>query len=801
MNNKKLTRIKDLYSGKPDARDEATLNNEHFLSSYVMPPNFDMDGILRGDKCLISGYKGTGKTALLLYLADRFKQIDAATCTAFILFKSDFDNRRRDMWAKTMTVEREGFLTQPDFAAMWRWHLFQQIIEDNDACESRLFVKDAAWKKFSDLVLSVVPNTGKEKKGRWSLSAGKVVFGLPVLGGLVTPQMDVTISRENGEKQSFYDLIEDMTDAFLQLSRTDVPYYIFLDELEAFYGDTEIFHRDLRLIRDLVLEAKNLNMMFYQAGMEKTKVICAVRSEIINSINRFIESKEVNKVVDGFDCPLIWDYNTTASFKHPIMEILLKRIELTEKLNGVTYASREELQVRWFPERIDQTDPVSYILNCNWSKPRDIVRLINAAQDSLHFEDTAFTQAVLESSLPKYSRTSLAELREELRALYSAQDIDDIFSCFTGFWDTFTLDQLWEQIQNYYPHSVLARRTVDVLSDLYRLGVVGNLNPRLNRYRWQYRGDERIILNNEWHITIHRGLRKALSCVPGKKAPAMRTAAVEPAFVQGANPSLVGSEVLLEEICAAPNGIKGVFDGNTGTVSRRRLGDYPPVMFHGAALQVRVLGLNPNGGSYELEPVEKEPVPNREFLLTQLRPTQNGGVRGNFVAGTWTNGGTISQRRWLALGCDRPLEEIALRVRIVGRNPLGNTFAMEPVEADAVVDAPEQENVPAAAPAAVPVVAGVVSDAPVTVQQIPAEPAAALPDPDFEQEYRFEIQGTTTNGGVRGVFGEKAWNGTFSRKRLNGIVPASLIGRVIRVRIDRKNAMGDGYALIPQEAF
>lgn len=48
MNNKKLTRIKDLYSGKPDARDEATLNNEHFLSSYVMPPNFDMDGILRG---------------------------------------------------------------------------------------------------------------------------------------------------------------------------------------------------------------------------------------------------------------------------------------------------------------------------------------------------------------------------------------------------------------------------------------------------------------------------------------------------------------------------------------------------------------------------------------------------------------------------------------------------------------------------------------------------------------------------------------------------------------------------------
>ena len=798
MNSKKMTRIKDIYSGKPDARDEATLDSKNFLNSYVMPPNFDLDGLLKGDKCLISGYKGTGKTALLLFLADQFKQIDPATRNSFILFKSDFDNRKRDEWAKTMTVEREGFLTQPDFSAMWRWHLFQQIVEDNDAGETRLFEKDAAWKEFSSLVLSVLPASGKEKKSRWSLNSGKVVFGLPVLGGLVTPQMDVTISRETGEKQSFYDLIEDMTDAFLQLKRTDVPYYIFLDELEAFYGETEIFQRDLRLIRDLMLEAKNMNMLFYQADMAKTKIICAVRSEIISSINRFIESKEVNKVVDGFDCPLIWDYNTTASFKHPIMEILLKRIELTENLNGVTYASREELQSRWFPERIDQTDPVSYILNANWSKPRDIVRLINAAQDSLHFEDTAFTQAVLESSMPKYSRTSLAELREELRALYSARDIDDIFSCLTGFSDTFTLEQLREQIRDYYPHSVLATRTVDVLSDLYRLGVVGNLNIRLNRYRWQYRGDERIILNNEWCITVHRGLRKALSCIPYRKTASERIVVAEPTFVQGADPGLVGSEVVLEEICAAPYGIKGSFDGNVGTVSRRRLGDYPPVMFHGGTLRVRVLGLNPHGGSYELEPVEKEPIPNREFLLTKLRPTQNGGVRGSFTVGTWNNSGTVSQKRWNALRCGRPLEEIALRVRIVGRNPLGNSFALEPLEEGAVVDAPEQETLPEQeAVFAVPQTEPVAAVAEAAPGYEKAE--GTLPEPDFAQEYIFEVCACTNNGGVRGVFGECGWNGTLSRKRLEGVERVRLLGKKIRVRIDRKNAVGDGYALAPQE--
>ena len=768
MNEKNIVRIKDIYSGKPDARDEATLDNEDFLKSYVMPPNFDLEGLLYGDKCLITGYKGTGKTALLLFLSNEFKKIDDRTHPSFILFKSEFDNRKRDEWAKTMTVDREGFLSQPDFSAMWRWHLFLQMVEDNEAYNGQLFVDDDAWRRFSSAVLSLVP---KGQKKRSHIGGGKIVFGLPLLGGLINPQMEIAIENSEAAPKSFYDLIDEMTDSFLELTRTDIPYYVFLDELEAFYGDTEIFHRDLRLIRDLVLEAKAMNMLFYQAKMSKTKIICAVRSEIINSINRYIESKEVNKVVDGFDCPIIWDYNTTASFKHPIMEILLKRIELTEARNGVEPENDESVQKRWFPEMINESDPVSYILNHNWSKPRDIVRLISAAQDSLHFGATAFTQAVLESSLPKYSRNSLAELREELRALYSAQDIDDIFNCFTGFVDTFSLEQLRKQVATYFPHTVLSTRTLDVLSDLYRLGIIGNLNPVLHRYRWQYRGDERIILTGDWLITIHRGLRKALSTTDYKKTVKRPKPTSESAvpFGLSANPSRVGNSVMLTEIAAAPNGIKGMFDGNVGTVSRRRLGSLPPSMFCGGTLAAKVVGLNPNGGSYELEPIENPPMPSQEFILSQLRFTNNGVVRGTFGTPPATRTGTISPKRWASLGITEDISGIALRCRVTGKNPLGESYSMDPVE-DAIVR--------------------------ISSSADPSATSGATDAPDFDTVYELRNLARNTNGGVIGVFGDKNWVGTVSKLRLAAAEITSFENLVVlHVRVDKKNPLGESYSM------
>ena len=62
-------RIKDIYAGMPDAKDEFyTGQEENFYASFIIPPELPVENLLNGRKFLVSGYKGVGKTSVLYYL-------------------------------------------------------------------------------------------------------------------------------------------------------------------------------------------------------------------------------------------------------------------------------------------------------------------------------------------------------------------------------------------------------------------------------------------------------------------------------------------------------------------------------------------------------------------------------------------------------------------------------------------------------------------------------------------------------------------------------------------------------------
>lgn len=310
-------------------------------------------------------------------------------------------------------------------------------------------------------------------------------------------------------------MIDDAEVALSKLSKTDIPYHIFVDELEAYYGDEEVFKRDLYLIRDLIFTIKRFNSIFSSSNLRNIKIICSIRSEIVNAISRFIVTKELNKVTSGFEIPLKWNYNNTNSFSHPIMQILLRRIALSETEENEKYRSDKEIIAQWFPEKINEIDPSSYILNNSWHKPRDIVRFIISAQNCINNDSTSFTQAVFSSLHKQYSIDSLTEIKEEMRALYTPEQIEDIINVFTGFKSVFSVSQLRTRISNFFSDSIMDTNFNAVVNDLYRLGFIGNYLPASQMYRWQHKGDDRIIISDEWRLMIHQALQSALSV--GKK--------------------------------------------------------------------------------------------------------------------------------------------------------------------------------------------------------------------------------------------------------------------------------------------
>lgn len=513
----KNIQIRDLYAGKPDAKDEINFEGlDDFIKTFVVAENFNIESLISGSNCFITGFKGTGKTALLFYLDSKLKYEDAATCSSFVFFKEEFTDTKRDeleMMSKrilsSISIEDGALVEGKEFEYIWRWILFKRIVSDNEEFNYNLFEYDDNWIKFSKLIGYIKAPSNKKKNVIPKKFKIAFPYTDPATMAVLSPEFEVDLQNDCDENyKKFTYLIDEAEHIFVELKRTDIPYYIFIDELEAYYGDDKIFKRDLCLIRDLVFTVKRFNSAFASANMLKTKMICSVRTEILNAISRFIVTKEINKITSGFCVPLTWNYNTTNSYTHPIIQILLKRIAICESDQQMKSKS---LYSQWFPEKIHGIEPANYILNNSWCKPRDIVRLLTVAKNSVQNKNNAFTQAVFNSITKTYAEDSLMEIKEELRALYDPQQIDTIIDCFMGYKTVFSVKQLKERVENYFAGTVLDEKFVQVINDLYRLGFLGNFLPISKTYRWQHRGDDRVILSDEWRLTVHFALHGALS--------------------------------------------------------------------------------------------------------------------------------------------------------------------------------------------------------------------------------------------------------------------------------------------------
>ena len=516
-----MTKIKDIYAGKPDAKDEIeTEGMDPFFENYVVPSNFNINAITDGSGAFVTGYKGTGKTAILFYIEKYLRKKDDSTLSSFIFFKGDYsDSKKQEMeiLAKRLTsiisIGNDVVLSGTDFEYIWRWLFYSRIIKDNQDYNYGIFENNDSWIQFEKKMKQI--DIGKRK----GLSIPpKLSLSLPISDTLtqatISPTFEIDFKdskmEESASYRTFIQIIDDADELFKNLKRTDIPYFIFVDELEAYFGDETVFKRDLRLIRDLIFTAKKMNMVFAQNKKVKTKIVCSVRTEIINAINRFVVTKELNKVISGFEVPLIWDYTNTNSYNHPIIKILTSRISYGEKKLGNSL-SEQEIIKKWFPEKIGSSDAATYILNNCWCKPRDIVRLITSAQNCLAADNSSFSQKTIDMSKKHYSQDSLTELKEELRALYSPEEINSIITCLTGFKRVFSIDELHQRVDKYYPHIIAKKNLSDILSDLYRIGFVGNHIPETRFYRWQHKGDDGIILDGAWKIIIHSALTSALS--------------------------------------------------------------------------------------------------------------------------------------------------------------------------------------------------------------------------------------------------------------------------------------------------
>ena len=176
-------KIRDLYTGKPDAKDEINFEGmDTFIKAFVVAEHFNLDSLIKGSHCFITGFKGTGKTALLFYLEDRIKAEDSVACTSYMFFKEEYtDVRKNDLQElsrrilSSISVEEGALNDNTEFEYIWRWIFLKQLVSDNEVYSRNLFVDDEKWQNFEKLVNQIKD----PRNSRKFMIPNKIRFAMP----------------------------------------------------------------------------------------------------------------------------------------------------------------------------------------------------------------------------------------------------------------------------------------------------------------------------------------------------------------------------------------------------------------------------------------------------------------------------------------------------------------------------------------------------------------------------------------------------------------------------------------------
>jgi hypothetical protein len=512
----KMLKLKDIHLGSTDAKNEVLSNTPeeiaHFLKSFVTPPALTIEKFFSRHKYYIVGLKGTGKTALLRYLSLKLEE-DEQSISSFVLFKSDVDEDLKKDFSRAARVQLATDNVETydgdDFETVWRWFIYRKIasvIQDglahpfqengNLASFLALVGSEALIKSEKVGLMRLVPNI---RKGSIEISEN------PKLG------FELDWDKSGRAKVNFNDLVRRADNAFELLDPDVKRLNIFFDELELNYGNSKQYQRDSRLVRDLIVSVERLNSVAKRKGFPLC-LYAAVRSEVLVSVESL--GKEINKPITDFGSTILWNRPGLDAAQQPLLNIIERRINNARSGVNLPTLSTSDLWKEYFPEHIHDQKPQVYILHNSWYRPRDVVRLLISIQDQ-YPNETSFILQGIEAVRKSYSTASWVELTEELKAKYKPSEVDGIKYIFYGFRPVSSLAELTVRAnavaQDHAETKQLLERISlkEILKDLFRVGIIGNIEKPKGTMRFSFRGDDEILFENG--IFVHNALRAHLS--------------------------------------------------------------------------------------------------------------------------------------------------------------------------------------------------------------------------------------------------------------------------------------------------
>lgn len=520
--------LQNLYVMKVDAKQQLDNMNEQsditrFKQLILVPDGINIDDLIDGERYFLTGEKGAGKTALLIYTALKAEELfNAERC--FVIFKELSQEEREDYSALAHVTNYDQAEISPltDYEFVWQWVFHNTIVDTVLNSSKEIFVPNEALNTYLAAVNAIKTNPrGSGRKMPYVTKDGFVEMkvSVPIKGSTIDLSGKINFERnpQQADQIRFSTHIHELNRLYSALDAGESQLYFVVDEMNLSRKNAEEYDRDVCMIRDLIVAIERFNLIS-KGAHDNVRIIGAVRNEVINSVKA--TGKEINKTIESYGIPIDWTQYTEASFDHPLVKLLVNYFRISDEIMGETPAesSCEEFY-RWVEPQMFGIASESVIRNYTLYRPRHVLRLLNLSKIRCgRYEKIG--KDTFNQIKRQYSLECWNEIAEELSLSYTTDELERIKEWLTGMpWRT-TYEAMFEKANRLWSPrkktAPLLDRFDELIRDLYRSGVIGNYigktHPRgKSTNRWYFRGDETLLTDKE--IVIHRIFETVLSTV------------------------------------------------------------------------------------------------------------------------------------------------------------------------------------------------------------------------------------------------------------------------------------------------
>jgi hypothetical protein len=379
-----------LFFGLPAAEREAHLDQYFFESASYQR-------LLSGQKTIVLGNRGAGKTAILRGLA-----LQARGTIVVQLAPDDYSY---EMLESTLRKEVEGsWAKQGAYAAAWKYVLYISAMK---AVTNRTpkMKHGAAGKLYSflrDNQINIDTNP-----------IGALISYIKRLEGVKIGSYEARLKAR--ELARLYRLEElERPIGYLATVAAERPVMILVDELDRGWDNSE----DARaFVAGLFNAATAINQ-----EMRHVRVILSLRLELFNSIPSLFDDAQKYRDLIEF---LVWDESSLMKLMHKRLQVCLPEVEFLQP---------EHLWNRVFVENLGEGRGTSfrYLINRTLFRPRELIQFCEFVREAA-IKRTAgvpFGFDLIQEAEPLHSETRLHDIAAEYR--FDLPVLEPLFESFRG---------------------------------------------------------------------------------------------------------------------------------------------------------------------------------------------------------------------------------------------------------------------------------------------------------------------------------------------------------------------------------